>query len=342
MTIFFFFFWILSASAFYATHHHHRAIAAMPRRRHKAVAADELLASYLLSEEALRAAVLDDDEAVKAFQTYRVAALPSSNTTYARTKTDTKGKTVVLLHGFDSSALEFRRLLPELEKRNVRAFALDVLGSGFSQADDVSVAAKRRQIKEFLDFCRDDGQRILLVGSSLGGATAVDYAYHHRDVELALLAPQVTIDGAPTLPDLLAGLGVKLLKSYPLRWVANQMAYADTGAFATQKAIAVGRLHTRRADWEALQQAWLQTGGYTQISSHFKDVAADSSRMSIFWGKQDNILPIFPDTFDVLRAVAPNASITLYDDCGHVPHLEKPLELASALADLVDAEDATT
>jgi len=33
----------------------------------------------------------------------------------------TSGPALVLVHGFDSSALEFRRLLPELERRGVRA-----------------------------------------------------------------------------------------------------------------------------------------------------------------------------------------------------------------------------
>ena len=34
-----------------------------------------------------------------------------------------------MLHGFDSSSLEFRRLLPKLEAGGAEVYALDVLGS---------------------------------------------------------------------------------------------------------------------------------------------------------------------------------------------------------------------
>ncbi|EGB02360.1 hypothetical protein AURANDRAFT_68955 [Aureococcus anophagefferens] len=50
---------------------------------------------------------------------YEAADLPSSRTAYVKTSA-TSGPALVLVHGFDSSALESRRLLPELERRGVR------------------------------------------------------------------------------------------------------------------------------------------------------------------------------------------------------------------------------
>jgi hypothetical protein len=35
---------------------------------------------------------------------------------------------LVVIHGFDSSCLEFRRLMPELEQRGIEAYAYDVFG----------------------------------------------------------------------------------------------------------------------------------------------------------------------------------------------------------------------
>ncbi len=49
---------------------------------------------------------------------------------------------VLLLHGFDSSSLEFRRLLPLLE-RSLEAWAVDLVGWGFSD----SGAASQRNMK---------------------------------------------------------------------------------------------------------------------------------------------------------------------------------------------------
>ena len=39
---------------------------------------------------------------------------------------------IVLLHGFDGSLLEFRRLIPELEAAHVHTFAVDLAGWGFT------------------------------------------------------------------------------------------------------------------------------------------------------------------------------------------------------------------
>lgn len=44
---------------------------------------------------------------------------------------------VLLLHGFDSSSLEFRRLLPLLE-RSLEAWAVDLVGWGFSDSGAAS------------------------------------------------------------------------------------------------------------------------------------------------------------------------------------------------------------
>ena len=75
---------------------------------------------------------------------YEAADLPSSRTAYVKTSA-TSGPALVLVHGFDSSALEFRRLLPELERRGVRAYAYDVAGWGLTEPTGVDIAAKRAQ-----------------------------------------------------------------------------------------------------------------------------------------------------------------------------------------------------
>ena len=74
--------------------------------------------------------------------------------TYARTSVPPAEGVppVVLLHGFDSSCLEFRRLLPELEAVGVEAYALDIFGWGFADtanAKGVGVDAKRAHLLAF-------------------------------------------------------------------------------------------------------------------------------------------------------------------------------------------------
>ena len=83
---------------------------------------------------------------------------------------------LVLLHGFDSSCLEFRRLAPLLNyERDV--YVVDILGWGFidhSVVEDFTPAAKMAHLKAFV---RDVvGQRVVVVGTSLGGALAITLA----------------------------------------------------------------------------------------------------------------------------------------------------------------------
>jgi len=173
-------------------------------------------------------------------------------------------------------------------------------------------------------------------------------------LSLALVSPQITIDGTPELSPAFAKVGVKVLKSWPLRWIANQLAYADTRTYATRAAIAVGRIHTYRPDWEENALQWLLSGGYDSITSDFALLGATDSSTSryssqeeeedkkqdlppvyFFWGKDDKILPPYPDTIPEIKKMCPRANFTFYDKCGHVPHLEQPSAFAADLSDLV-------
>lgn len=63
-----------------------------------------------------------------------------------------------------------------------------------------------------------------------------------------------------TMPRFLSQLGVKVLRSVPLRQVANQMAYHDRRRYATDDAMRVGRLHTNLPGWTDANVAFMQVG----------------------------------------------------------------------------------
>ena len=130
---------------------------------------------------------------------YEAVDLPSSRTTFVRTNAKSAAPALVLLHGFDSSLFEYRRLLPQLEAQGVEAYALDLVGWGLtSPKQGVSIEAKRQQIEEFVrDVVKGP---CVLAGASLGAAVVVD-ALRNGQVEnvekVALIGPQCFIDGAP-------------------------------------------------------------------------------------------------------------------------------------------------
>lgn len=192
-----------------------------------------------------------------------------------------KAPPLILLHGFDSSCLEYRRLGPQLAAQGIDAYAVDILGWGFTQLEDVksfSADAKIEALKGFVKTMFGGKETAFCVaGASLGGAASIelaaalsigpegadedddDSADDAKDNDgtpscagLVLIDAQGFVDGVgpmAMLPTPLAKIGVGVLKSVPLRNMANQMSYYDTDTFATEDAQVIGRLHTLRDGW---------------------------------------------------------------------------------------------
>lgn len=105
---------------------------------------------------------------------------------------------LVLIHGFDSSCLEFRRLAPKLASRHP-VYVPDILGWGFndcSNVKDFSPAAKLEHLKQFL--LQVVQRKCVLVGASLGGGIAINLATEicpELVEKVVLLDAQGFIDG---------------------------------------------------------------------------------------------------------------------------------------------------
>ncbi|CAN0058210.1 unnamed protein product [Choristocarpus tenellus] len=143
-------------------------------------------------------------------------------TKFVRTAPDVKVAEgpILLLHGFDSSAMEWRRLMPMLGAMGAEVYAMDVLGWGFTQLEGVTSFgpdAKRLHLKGFWDQVVG-GRPMTLVGASLGGAIALDFAHTFPLAveKLVLIDAQGFIDGSgpgASLPAPLARIGINILRS---------------------------------------------------------------------------------------------------------------------------------
>ena len=164
---------------------------------------------------------------------------------------------LILIHGFDSSGLEYRRLGPKLAAKGIDAYAVDILGWGFTQLDDVesfSASSKVEALKSFIETVFGENSKFCIAGASLGGAAAIELAAAKQDdcTGLILIDAQGFVDGVgpmASLPKPLAKLGVGVLRSVPLRNSANQMSYFDKETFATEEAQVIGRIHCLRDGW---------------------------------------------------------------------------------------------
>jgi pimeloyl-ACP methyl ester carboxylesterase len=138
-----------------------------------------------------------------------------------RNNRNSKKPAIILVHGFDSSCLEYRRLGPVLAaKSGFDVYAVDLLGWGFSQLDGVSSFSADAKVQALQSFIAtvtgNNSNPFYIAGASLGGAAAIEVAASSNAAcqGLVLLDAQGFVDGIgpmASLPTPLAKLGVGVL-----------------------------------------------------------------------------------------------------------------------------------
>ncbi|KAK8962665.1 hypothetical protein KSP40_PGU007088 [Platanthera guangdongensis] len=242
---------------------------------------------------------------------------------------------LVLLHGFDSSCLEWRYAYPFLEDAGFETWAVDILGWGFSDLKmlpSCGVAAKREHLYQ---LWRSHIQRpIVLVGPSLGAAVAIDFAVNHPETvtRLVLIDASVYAEGTGNLaklPRLVAYAGVALLKSIPLRLYANLLAFNKISLGRSFDFVNIGRLHCLLPWWEDAAVNFMVSGGY-DVRHQIKRV---KQKTLILWGEKDRI--VNTDLALRLQEDLPNSVLLQVPDCGHLPHLEKPEFVVESISNFI-------
>lgn len=130
-------------------------------------------------------------------------ATPLTNQPVATTyvKQGSGGTPILLIHGFDSSVLEFRRLLPLLSGDN-ETWAVDLLGFGFTDRLSGIASYSPTAIKTHLYYFWKSliNQPVILVGASMGGATAIDFTFIIATREIPNFSWQLITGLEPSLP----------------------------------------------------------------------------------------------------------------------------------------------
>ncbi len=237
---------------------------------------------------------------------------------------------IFLLHGFDSSMFEFRRLMPKLAACHP-TFAIDLLGFGFTDRrgfDRITPEMIKAQLYGF--WQEYIGKPVILVGASMGGAAAIDFALSHPEcVSQLVLVDSAGFAKAPVFAKFMAPplsyWATNFLSSPRVRHQVNLRAYCDP-SFVTKDAECCGALHLQMPDWHLALAAFTRSGGYGFLSDRISEISASTK---ILWGRQDRILGT-KDAAKFERTIV-NSKLYWIEECGHVPHLEKPEETAQII-----------
>jgi pimeloyl-ACP methyl ester carboxylesterase len=245
------------------------------------------------------------------------------------------GIPILLLHGFDSSVLEFRRLIPLIAPKQ-EVFAIDLLGFGFTaRLPDCPFSAASIDTHLYATWNTLIQQPMILVGVSMGGAAAIAFTLNHPETVDRL----ILIDSAGYTQPPMAGkylvpplgyLATKFLANANVRKSVSEQAYCDR-AFVTVDAQLCAALHLEMPHWSEALIAFTRSGGYGYLIDRLPEINQETL---ILWGDRDRILGTKPA--QQFFQNIPNSQLQWIPNCGHVPHLEMAQITADSILDFLD------
>jgi len=229
----------------------------------------------------------------------------------------------------------WKLLSPFLVQAGYRVIRFDLYGRGLSDRGqgNQEPALFREQILGLLGSL-DLGRPVHLVGLSMGGLIAADFAAHHPDRirRLALIAPA----GVPTYrlwwtdlatrkgvgEVLIVGAGRRLLPRLMGRSFANETVRREW----------VPRLMNGEV-FEGYRRSLLSSMRHMPLDNAmavFEEVGLHHYPVGLFWGEQDVVCP-FENRNALVQAI-PRARLFGFEDGGHAVHLDCASAFHEALA----------
>jgi pimeloyl-ACP methyl ester carboxylesterase len=231
---------------------------------------------------------------------------------------------ILFIHGLGSSADRWLDI-PDALSMYYHTMAVDLIGFGGSdKPTDVNYTIE--QFSEFiLQFIEKiglsgDDRKITLVGHSLGGYIAVDFATRNKGLieKLVLIDTSGFLKG-PT-PLLEQYLKVAKYPSYDnVRIVFEQLVSQPWKVMPVVINNFITRISSPGAKYP-FESAY-QNSTTTQIDlSRLKSI--EDIPTLIIWGKSDNLIPI--EYSEPFKQVFKNYRVEMIEDAGHAPFAEKP------------------
>src|SRR3954469_15304614 len=257
-----------------------------------------------------------------------------------------EGPPVVLIHGVAGRAAQWDQTMVQLAEKHT-VIAPDLLGHGESAKPrgDYSLGAFASGVRDLLIGLDIEGATV--VGHSLGGGIAMQFAYQFpercqrlilvssgglgQDVHPVLRA--ATLPGSELVLPLIAH--EKLLEVIRLVPRALGKIGLRTGPDIAEMAHGYGSLSNaegRSAFIHTVRAVIDPTGQRVNASDRL--YLASKMPSMIVWGERDRVIPV--DHAQIAHEGMPGSRLELFEDSGHFPQLNRPIEFARVLGSFMD------
>lgn len=236
------------------------------------------------------------------------------------------GPVVVLLHGLGGNTTNWAFNIAPLAAK-YRVIVPDQIG--FGKSDKPLINYRIATYVDFLDaFLKElKIERASLVGNSMGGWVAAAYTLAHPEkVERIVLADAAGFSFAPGFdtsqliklnPSTREGMKELVSRVFYNKIIFMSDAFIDSSMVAR---INAGDGHTIRSITESIIRR-----------EDFLDnrLSAIKHPVLIIWGREDGLLPLSDG--ERFKKEIPGAQLIIFEQCGHVPQVEKAADFNAAV-----------
>ena len=249
------------------------------------------------------------------------------------------GQPVVLVHGFSVPYFIWDPTFEFLANSGFRVLRYDLFGRGFSDRPKVryDIDLFCRQLRELTDTL--GFEHFNLTGLSLGGPISATFAARYPESVRKLVLIDPAGARPVSFPQLLKaatapGLGELALGLFG-RGTLTKGVQSDFYDPAHVKEF-VDR-YMVQMQYKGFMRAILSTMRYGMLgdfTATYTKVGEQGTPTLLFWGREDKTVP-FAHSQDI-RAAIPQAKFHAFDQCGHIPHYEKPEETNPILLEFLN------
>ncbi len=259
------------------------------------------------------------------------------------------GPALLLLHGVGDNSTTWRAVQAALAQR-FTVIAPDLLGHGESDKPraDYSLAAFANGMRDLLAVLGID--RVTLVGHSLGGGIAAQFAYQYPHmVERIVLVSSggVTKDVSFGLRLAAMPMGSEALAvlrvpgALPALQLAGRAARKVLGSTKFGRDLPDGLKMLARLQDPAALSAFSRTlravvDGHGQLVTMLdRSYLMQSVPVQLIWGEDDLVIPV--SHAHVAHAQIPGSHLEIFEESGHLPHHDHPERFVEIVERFIDS-----
>jgi pimeloyl-ACP methyl ester carboxylesterase len=245
---------------------------------------------------------------------------------------------VVLVHGFSVPYFIWDPTFAFLTESGFRVLRYDLLGRGYSDRPRVhyDIDTFCQQLKELLD--KLGLEKIYLIGLSMGGPISASFTTRHADK----IEKLVLVDPAGVRPVTFArilkgatapGFGELAFGLFGRGYMASSVKSDFYDPAHIKEFVNKYMLQMKYKGFMRAIVSTIRNGMLGDFSATYREIGEQGIRTMLLWGRDDRTVP-FSHSENLVAAI-PQVELHAFDNCGHLPHYEKPDEVNPLLLEFL-------